>query len=80
MNVGEWIVSWEMDADPDKLDNQIILAITGSNMRLRPDNWEQHLINAKKRIADRKAKAMQEATDGFEAAFKPKVTPEEAIS
>ena len=74
------IASWEMDADPDKLDNQIILAITGSNMRLRPDNWEQHLINAKKRMADRKAKAMQEATDGFEATFKPKVTPEEAIS
>ncbi|MEK7159838.1 MAG: ATP-binding protein [Patescibacteria group bacterium] len=74
------IAGWEMDLNPDVVDNQIILAINGSTMRLRPDNWEQQIAEAEKRIADRKTKAMQKATAGIEAIFQPKSAPEEPTS
>jgi len=38
---------WEMKINPREVDRQIILAIEGSSKRLRPDNWETILADAK---------------------------------
>jgi SpoVK/Ycf46/Vps4 family AAA+-type ATPase len=73
------IASWEMDSDPDKLDNQLILAINGSNKRLRAENWEMQLASAEKRISDRKKQAIDEATAEITSAFPMKLPVEEKI-
>lgn len=41
---------WEMKINPREVDRQIILAIEGSSKRLRPDNWETILGEAKGRL------------------------------
>ncbi|MBI5077103.1 ATP-binding protein [Candidatus Falkowbacteria bacterium] len=56
-HVQQAIDDWEMDLDPNDIDNQIILAIKGSDKRLRPENWQEVLAAAEKRIEER-AKAM----------------------
>ena len=47
------IDDWEMKLDPDEIDRQTILAIEGSNKRLRPINWERILEEAKSRRCSR---------------------------
>jgi hypothetical protein len=51
------ISSWEMDLNPDDVDNQIIIAFEGSDEDLRPENWEQQVADAKRRLEER-AKAL----------------------
>lgn len=52
-NLRQAIADWEMDLNPDDVDRQIILAIQGSSLYLRPDNWEQMSIDAETRIRQR---------------------------
>lgn len=47
------IDDWENSLDPDVIDRQTILAIKGSSKRLRPENWQEILSNAEKRLAGR---------------------------
>lgn len=44
------ICDWEMKTDPGDIDNQIILAIKGSSKRLRPENSETILSEARTRL------------------------------
>jgi len=44
------ISDWEMKLNPQEVDRQIILAIEGSSKRLRPDNWEKILADAKGKL------------------------------
>lgn len=47
------IRDWELDLDPNEVDLQMLLAIKGSSVSLRPNNWQALQQAAKQRIDQR---------------------------
>lgn len=49
-HLNQAIDDWEIDLDPRDIDHQTTLALRGSSKRLRPDNWQDILKAARKRL------------------------------